>query len=191
MAFAIPSGPSGQFRGKLAKMVYARQADGRITVRGVGEHTGPSTAGEQKGQHRMKLGHSYVRAVLDNPALRSVYADEAQRRKKRTCDLVMSDFLTNPVVSSVDAVKYNGLAGGWLLIMTGDDFKVIRVGVVLRNAAGRRLEEGFAVPAQGSTARVWLYTAQANLESGQALTIEITATDRPCHSTVIRVTHAI
>jgi hypothetical protein len=109
----------------------------------------------------------------------------------RTCDLIMADFLKDPVIASVDATKFNGLAGGWLLVMTGDDFKVIRVGVVLRNAVGQRLEEGFAIPAQGSSSRVWIYTAQQSLPTGQTLTIQVTATDRAGHSTVATKIHPI
>lgn len=191
MAFANPSGPAGQLRGKVGNMVFALQSDGRVTVRGVGTQTAPSTDGEQKGQRRMKLGHAYVHAVLSNPALKSVYANEAQIRKMRTCDFAMSDFLTDPVIASVDTAKYNGRAEGWVLIMTGDDFKVVRVGVVFRNAAGQQLEGSSAVPAQGSAARVWIYTAQKDLSAGQVLTIEVTATDRAGHSTVLTTAHPI
>src|SRR5260370_1403180 len=119
------------------------------TVRSVGLRASGWTEAEQKGQQRMELGHTYLHRVLGEPALNAVYEVEAQARKMRTCDLIMSDFLTDPVIASVDATKFNGLAGGWLLVITGDDFKVTSVGVVLRNAAGQRIEEGFAAPAQG------------------------------------------
>jgi hypothetical protein len=75
-----------------------------------------------------------VHGVLSDPALKSVYASEAQMRKMRACDLVMSDFLSDPVIASVDSSK-NNRAQGWLLIMTGDNFKVVRGGVVFRSAA--------------------------------------------------------
>jgi hypothetical protein len=172
-------------------MVFSLQPDGTVTVRGAGEQTAPSTKREQKGQHRLKLGHAYLHAVLNDPVLKSVYATEAQTRKRRTCDLVMSDFLTDPVIASVDTARYNGQAESWLLIMTGDDFKVVRVSVVCRNAAGQRLEEGFALPAQGSTAKVWTYTARSDLTPGQVLTLEVTASDRPGHSTVLTTAHPI
>ena len=186
-----PSNPNGPLRGKVGGMIYSLQPDGTITVRSVGEQTAPSTEGEQKGQHRMKLGHDYVHGVLADPDAKSAYAGEAQKRKMRTCDLVMSDFLTDPVIVSVDAAKYNGRAGGWLLIMTGDDFKVIRVKVTFRNAASQWVEEGFAVRAQGSTAKVWMYTARQDLPGGQTLTIEVTAADRAGHSTMSTTAHPV
>jgi hypothetical protein len=191
MATVNPSGPHGQLRGKVGGMVYALQPDGTITVRSLGQQTAESTEGEQKGQHRMQLGHRYVHGVLGDPALRSAYDTEAQTRKMRTCDMIMSDFLTNPVISSIDTAKYNGRAGGWLLVITGDDFKVVHVGVVFRNAAGQRIEEGFAIRAQESSARVWTYTAENDLALGQNLTIEVTATDRPGHSSIVSTAHPI
>lgn len=191
MATVNPSDPNRPLRGKLNSLVYALQPNGTVTVRGVGVQTAPSTEAERKGQYRMKLAHDYVHAVLSDPMARSAYATEAQGRKMRTCDLVMSDFLKDPVIASIDSAKYDARAGGWLLILTGDDFKVIRVKVTFRSAAGQRLEEGFAVPAQGSIARVWIYTAQADLAPGQVLTIEVTATDRAGHSTVSTIARPI
>jgi hypothetical protein len=151
--------------------------------------TSKSTEGEQRGHRRMKLGHVYVHAALSDPVLKAAYAREAQNRKIRTCDLMMSDYLQDPVLINVAAAKDNGLAGGCLLVLTGDDFKVTRVWIVVRNEAGLRLEEGFAVPAQGSIARVWVYTAQQNLAAVQTVVVEVTATDRASHSTTLTTTH--
>jgi hypothetical protein len=191
MAIVDPSGPNGHLRGKVGGIIYSKQPDGRTTARSVGVSSAEDTAGEKRGQSRMKLGNAYMHGILADPSVRAPYDSEAQIRQMRTCDLVMSDFLTDPVIRTVDAVKYTGLAGGWLLIMTGDEFKVQQVGVVMRDAHGRRLEEGLAVLAQGSSARVWIYTAQRDLPAGQTLTLEVTATDRPGHSTVLSAPVAI
>jgi hypothetical protein len=191
MAIVDPSDRRSHLRGKLGGIVYAQQPNGTVVARSVGVRTARQSEAERKGQRRLKLAHAYIHAVLANPVLKAVYAAEAARNKKRTCDLVMADFLTDPVIRTVDTTKYNGRAGGWLLVMTGDDFKVTVVHVVVRHAAGQRLEEGFAAPAQGSVARLWIYTAQQSLDAGQILTIEVTAADRPEHSTVKTVTHPI
>jgi hypothetical protein len=139
----------------------------------------------------LRLGHDYVHAVLGDLEAKAVYAAEAAKRKMRTCDLVMSDFMLDPVITVVDATKYNGLAGGWLLVMTGDDFKVTQVRVIFRNAAGQRLEDELAVRAKGDSARVWIYTAKENLTAGQTITIEVTATDRAGHSSSVSSPHPI
>jgi hypothetical protein len=70
-------------------------------------------------QRRMKLGHAYVRAALDDPELRSVYDAEARARGMRVCDLVMSDFLTDPVIVAINTDKYQGRAGDSVIIIGG------------------------------------------------------------------------
>lgn len=191
MATVNPSDPNGRLRGKLGGLVFAHQPNGTVTVRSVGVQTAKSTEPEAKGQRRMKLAHPYVRGVLSEPTLKSVYASEAQNRKMRTCDLAMSDFLQDPIIASVDGGQYSGRVGDSLLILTGDDFKVVRVGVVIRDAVRHRLEEGSAAPAQGSVSKVWIYRAQTDLAPGQTLTIEVTATDRAGHSTVYVLARSI
>jgi hypothetical protein len=191
MATIRPSGATGQFRGKVGGLIYSLQPDGTTTVRSVGEQTAPSTQGEQKGQRRMKLGHAYVRAALDDPELRSVYDAEARARGMRVCDLVMSDFLTDPVILAVNADRYQGRAGDSVIIIGGDNFKIVRLRVVFRDAQNRRLEEGFAVPVEPSLFASWLYTAQTDLPPGQVITLEVTATDRCGHSTLKTLTRPI
>jgi hypothetical protein len=191
MAKVNKSQSGGEFRGKVGRYIYSLQPDGTTTVRGVGTYTKPRTAGQERGQDRLRLGNDYVHAVMSNPELRPVYTSEAEKRRKRTCDVAISDFLADPVITSVDATKYNGLAGGWLLVMTGDEFKVVRVRVVIRSADGKRLEDGLAVRAEADSARVWMYTAKESLAPGQTLTIEVMATDRPGHSRTMTAPHAI
>jgi hypothetical protein len=192
MAIVDPSDPRAHLRGKVGGFVYSQQSDGTTTVRSVGTPTDKEPSEPKKAsQHRIQLGNSYVHGALRDPALKVAYATEAQKRKMRPCDLMMSDFMTAPVIAGVDATKFTGLAGGLLLVLTGDDFKVILVGVVVRDAADQRLEEGFAVPAQGSRAKTWIYTSSKNLSAGQTLTIEVTASDRAGHSTVQTISYPV
>lgn len=97
MATINRSSINGQLRGKVGGLVYAFQRDGTTTVRSVSEETAPSTPGEKKGQRRMQLAHAYVRSVLDDPELWSVYDPQARAVGMRVCDLAMSDFLTDRV----------------------------------------------------------------------------------------------
>ena len=182
---------SGQLHGKVGGLVYSLQRDGTTTVRSVGEETAPSTPGEKKGQRRMQLAHAYVRSVLDDPELWSVYDPQARAVGMRVCDLAMSDFLTDPVILGVNADRYRGLAGDSVIIIAGDNFKIVRLGVVIRDAQDRRIEEGFAIPVEPSLFATWLYTTQKDLPPGQVVTLEVTGTDRCGHSTVKRVPRQI
>jgi hypothetical protein len=184
MATLTRSGSTGQLRGKLGGWVYSLQPDGTTVVRSAWQKKAASRPGEKKGQRRMKLGHAYVRLVLDNAELWAVYDAEARARGLRVRDLAMSDFLTDPVILGVNADSYRGCAGDSLVIIGGDNFKIIRLGVVLRDAQDRRVEEGFAVPVEPSLFATWLYTAQKDSPPSQVITFEVTATDRCGHSTV-------
>jgi hypothetical protein len=191
MATINRCGTTGQLRGKVGGLVYSLRANGTTCVRSVGEQRARSTRGEKKGQRRMKLGQAYVRSVLSDPELRAIYDGEARARGMRVCDLAMSDFLTDPVIVRVNADRYQGRAGDSVIILGGDNFKIVRVRVLLRNGEDRRVEEGFAVPVEPSLFATWLYTAQRDLPPGQVITLEVTATDRCGHSAVQTVARQI
>jgi hypothetical protein len=174
----------GQLHGKVGGLVYSAQPNGTTNVRSLGEHTAGSKPGEKKGQRRMKLGQAYVRAVLDNTEQWAVYNAEARARGMRVCDLAMADFLSDPVILGVNTQRYKGSAGDSVIVIGGDNFKIVRVGVVVRDAQDRRLEQGFAIPVEPSLFATWLYTSQGDVPPGQVVTFEVTATDRCGHSVV-------
>ena len=109
----------------------------------------------------------------------------------RVRDLAMSDFLKDPVIVAVKSDTYKGHAGDTIIVIGGDNFKIIRLGVVVRDAQRRRLEEGFAIPVEPSLFATWFYTAQNDLPPGQVVTLEVTATDRCGHSTLKSVDQPI
>lgn len=182
MAKLTTTAPAANLRGKVGEMVFCQRADGTTVVRGIGQDTKPSTPGEKKGQHRMKLAHSYVTFVLEDPALRTPYLLEAEKRQKRVCDVVMADYLTDPVIEAVETDSYAGVAGGSVFVILRDEFKVVKVSVVIRNAAGQRLEEGAAAPVGGGPSKVWRFKAATDQTSSLPVNVEVTASDRCGHS---------
>jgi hypothetical protein len=95
----------------------------------------------------------------------------------------MGDFLTDPVIAGIDLSAYRGQRGDPIIVVTGDDFKVVRLRVVLTGAFARVLEEGFAFPAEGSVAKAWGYAAQLDAGVGQVVEVRGIATGRCGHST--------
>jgi hypothetical protein len=184
MAKVNSSPASGNLRGKIGGIVFAQRPDGSTIARGAGEERKPSTVGEKKGQKRMKLAQGYVRSVLADAQLRAPYAGEAERRQMRVCDLVVADYLTDPVIEAVDLDSYDGGPGGPITALMADDFKVVKVSVVIRNAAGQRLEEGPAFPLFKGHVKGWGYKPVKNLLANMPLRVAITATDRCGHSTL-------
>jgi len=139
----------------------------------------------------MQLGHPYVHWVLNDPVLKPVYANEAQKRQMRACDFVMSDFLKDPVIASIDPAKYTGQAGGWLLILTGDDFKVVRVGWFSATPPAKESRKALQSRRREVSPGCGFTPLRKDLAAGQTLTIEVAATDRCGHSTVLTTTHPI
>ena len=91
----------------------------------------------------------------------------------------MGDFLNNPAVDEIDLSAYTGKAAEVIRIRASDDVEVKGVTVTIRAQGGEVLEEGPAVwtPANAS----WTYTTTTALEQGQAVSIDVTASDRPGH----------
>ena len=184
MATLSPSAGLQALRGKVGGLIFSEQVNGTVTVRGVGKQKAPSTPGEKKGQNRMKLAQPFIRWILGSPDLRLPYALEAERRNMRIRDLIMADFLTDPVILAVDATRYTGAPGDLIFVVTPDDFKVVRVGLVFRNAQGERIQDGLAQPAWGQCGGVWMYKGERQIPADQLATVDVVATDRAGHSAV-------
>lgn len=62
-------------------------------------------------------------------------------------------------------------------MLARDDFEVVAVDVVIRDAAAAVIEQGPATLAEGH----WTYAATAVVATGETVTIEAVAKDRPGH----------
>ena len=183
MAKAITLDSRTALHGKIGGFVYSRQRDGTLTVRAAWKQKAPQTSGEKRCQNRLKLAIPFMRSVLrDNGELKAAYTAEAAVRGMRVSNLAVSDFLTDPVVSDLDLAWYLGQAGDSVFVVTGDEFKVVRVRVAISDVPSGKLEEGFAVRVTDLSAKVWLYKAQVSVPPGDSITVEATVTDRCGHS---------
>ena len=68
-----------------------------------------------------------------------------------------------------------------IVVRTSDDIQVAGVNVAIRDQDGAVLEQGAAVKDAGGA--TYTYTATTALQAGQAVSIEVTATDLPGNST--------
>lgn len=179
--------PNRCLRGKVGGLVYSVQPSGATVVRTPGVRRVPFTAAEKRAQCRLKLGHAYVSQVMADPALRGEYEQQADSEKMRLCDAIMADYLTDPLLAGIDTSAYLGAVGDRLLIITGDDFKVTRVSVILRDENGHRIETGEAAPTTGCKAKVWSYRVTTGIIGPARVTVEAKAYDRPTHSDALSV----
>lgn len=169
-----------QMRGKVGDLVFKRFQDEVVIARKPGRSGRAPTPGQAAHRQRFRLAALYGKAVFADPIQRALYADAAKTRRKSAFALTVSDYLNAPAVDDIDLSAYAGNAGDLIAIRASDDFGVAGVTVVIRDAAGAVLEQGAAVNDRGA----WRYTASATVPPGQAVVVEVTATDRPGNKTV-------
>lgn len=124
---------------------------------------------------RFQAASRYAEKVQCDATLHAFYAPFAKARGLRVRAVALSDFFHPPKVESIDLRRYRGRAGDPIVIRARDEFGVVRVNVLLRDATGAVLEQGEAQ----LRARRWLYQATQSLAAGQSITIEALAYDRP------------
>lgn len=164
-------------RGRIDNWVYRKFGDRVIIARRPTITAAPSPA-QQAVRDRFKVAAAYARAVLADPVQQARYEAAARVKGTQAYALVVGDFLKPPVVHAIDASGYHGLAGDLIKVEASDDFEVVAVGVVIRDATDAILEQGLAALVEGR----WTYAATAAVAPGESVTIEATATDRPGHS---------
>ncbi len=170
-------------RGKIGDLVFRRFGDEIIIGRTPNFAGQVPTAGQQVVRERFKLAAIYGKNALADPATKQSYRVKADDKGIPVFAATVADFFNEPVVDEVDLSGYTGATGGTIRIQAHDDFKVTGVAVRILNTDGSVVEEG---PATQTTTggSEWRYQTIATLASGQAVTIEVTALDRPGHKTV-------
>lgn len=166
-------------QGKVGDLVFKRWADEEIVSR-IPNRTGiVPTANQVAQMDKFRLAAIYGKAVLADPDARAVYEEAGARKGIPAFAVSVGDFLNAPAVDEIDLAAYTGKIGDVIRVRASDDVEVAGVTVTIRAQGGNVLEEGAAVwtPA---TVR-WTYTATTDLAQGQAVSIDVSATDRPGH----------
>lgn len=163
--------------GRIDSWVYRKFGD-RVIIARRPTITGSPTPAQLVVRDRFKAAAAYAGAVLADPVLQPRYAAAARARGISLFAFALGDFLRPPVVQAIDASGYHGVAGDLIKVEASDDFEVVAVGLVIRDASDAVLEQGPAALVEGR----WTYTARAVVGRGESVTIEATATDRPGHT---------
>jgi hypothetical protein len=165
--------------GAIGDLVFRRHGDDVVIARRpAGERQ--FTPGQIAHQERFRLATVYGRAALADPATKALYEAKATATGTPVFALAIADFFHEPAVDAIDLSAYTGKAGEKIGIRAHDDFELAGVAVAIRKPDGTVLEQGAAVAGNDS---VWAYTTTTALPTGQAVMIEVTATDRPGHKT--------
>jgi hypothetical protein len=165
--------------GKMGNVVFRRHGSEHIMAHTpiVGDHV--PTPNQAAQRQRFKLAAIYGSAVLADPAKKEVYAAKAKQKGLTVFALCIADFLHTPSVDNIDLSAYTGKPGETITIQASDDVVVAGVAVRILDTTGAVLEQG---PAQANGSN-WNYPSTTALPVGQPVTIEVTASDLPGHTT--------
>jgi hypothetical protein len=167
--------------GHVGDLVFKRFA-GQEIVGKMPDRTGIVASADQLAQQdKFRLAALYGKAVLADPETKQVYEDAAARKGIPVFALTVGDFLNAPAIDEIDLSVYTGKTGDIIGVHASDDMEVKGVTVCIRAQGGAVLEEGAGVWSPASAS--WAYTATTDLTQGQAVSIEVNATDRPGHKT--------
>ncbi len=169
------------FRGKVGDLVF-RRSNGRLQamLRPRPTRTPPT---EAQLAHRVDFQRAilYAKKALAAPETRAVYERVGEMKQQNAFSAAVGDFFRPPVVLEIKTDAYHGQVGDPIEILAKDDVEVMSVAVKLMAADGTVVESGPATFALGA----WTYVGSTALAAGAAITIEVTATDRPGNTGVL------
>src|SRR4051794_38292984 len=132
-------------RGKVGDLVFRRWAGEEIVGR-MPDRTGIVPSADQLAQQdKFRLAALYGKAVLADPAARTVYEDAGARQGTPAFAISVGDFLNAPAVDEIDLAGYTGKTGEVIRVRASDDVEVKGVTLAIRAQGGAVLEEGLAV----------------------------------------------
>jgi hypothetical protein len=164
----------GALRGKMDGWVY-RQLNGQTVVAAHrrAKKTKP-TAGQVNRRERFRAAQAYAAEVLADPVKRLVYQKLGAERKTPPNALLISNFLTPPMIDTIDFRGYTGRSGQQIKVIATDAIEVTAVMLCIRNATGTEIESGPATKDHG----VWSYRTTTSLPANATWKIEATARNR-------------
>jgi len=163
-----------RIRGTMDNWVYRRNGDG-VAIAKRPTLTGEHTASQVATREKFRAAAGYAKSALLDAALRARYEAAAKAARMQVRVFAMTDYLTPPVVITIDTSSYHGRVGDIIKVNAFDDFEVAGVTVAVKDGEGAVLMQGATVLTDGR----WNYTSTAGIAAGEAVTIEAVATDRP------------
>jgi hypothetical protein len=117
--------------GGIDNWIY-RQRNGRTVIASRPTVVGIPTEAQLAVRERFRLAADYARAAVTNPAERAIYAPIAKEKGLSLFTVILTDYLKQPTVSSLDLSGYIGQVGDQIWIRASDDVGVTAVRVAIR-----------------------------------------------------------
>ncbi|GAA3935410.1 hypothetical protein GO495_14690 [Chitinophaga oryziterrae] len=177
-------GLSGTVAGK---MTLRQRAGATIVSRKSRGTTIPATDDQLVIQDRFKEATMYAKMAIKDPVTKALYAAVA-KPEQSAYNVAFRDAFLEPEIKSIDTALYKGNAGE-IIVIRADQFKIVKMLVVITTAGGLFVEQGYAVlrSAGGSHELGWAYTTLSNNLPVAGTKITVTVYDRPGHEAVKEV----
>lgn len=150
----------------------------QLLVRGIKENTDNATefTKPQLVYHeKLQKAILYGKNVVADPDMKATY-NSSLRPGLSAFNVAVADFLWAPHIRQVDVTNYTGRVGEKIIIEVTDNFKVVKVHVLIENSDGSKVEDGFGVKVSD---HVWIYTTSVSNHRLDGDKITITAYDLP------------
>ncbi len=170
-----------QMRGHVGEIVFKQYGDKVVVTRKPDMSRVKWNAAQKAARERFREAMAYAKWMMGNAEMRAAYEAAAKAKGRRTFNLMLSDFLTPPVVDEIDASGYSGKVGECIRVRAHDDFEVLGVTVMLATEDHAILEQGAAVETPRGSGW-WSYAVTTDVPRGTTVRITATATDRPGHA---------
>jgi hypothetical protein len=187
MAHSNNSLVTGKLRGSLGKELVFREWEGKTVVaKAPKKREGDPTAKQAEIQEKFLLATRYARGIIKSTdkSMAEAYAAVLKPRQN-VYSRALEDFMTSPVVKSIDTRNYKGTAGEKIAVRAIDDFRLVSVRVKVYAASGTLLEEGNAE--QSPNGIDWNYTATQPNGTLAGTKITAIATDVPGNEGILDV----
>ena len=160
------------------QFVYKKRGDDTFIARmpKVNKDAVP-TKDQENVRERFGEAASYAQGAIANPVLKAEY-ERNLPPGKAAYNVAFRDYMKVPVVKSIDAGKYTGVAGTPIVVKTKDDFRIAEVFVSIRTATGELVEEGYAI-LNPINRNKWTYTTVASNPALAGSSVSVTAKDIP------------
>jgi hypothetical protein len=164
--------------GLLGKTMVFRQWRGKLVLANRPARRKSDSEKQKVYIEKFREATQYAKRQMADSASKAEYQEGINNRKHNAYTVALTDYLNAPKVHYIKATDYQGAVGDTITIKATDDFKVVRVTVVIADRNGVMLEQGDA-SVQVGRPFIWKYQASAVNPDVKGTVIRVAAFDKP------------
>ena len=171
-------------RGKFGETHAYKRIRGKMNMVALPGSPDVLNASQKARQERFIRAANYARAQMTDPQMKAEYATGVTRKKSTAFVVALTDSLNAPEVTEIKTSDYLGKVGDEIRVVATDDFRVVRLRVIIKSADGTELERGEAVQ-DVKNSDTWHYSATVANPSVAGTIVSATAFDIPDNETTL------